>query len=73
MTQDSQEPQDLSDSKALPSQGAGPPSTSNDLERLVEVLTREYRKDRSRRRWFRLWSLLVEQGGTWPLPLSSMP
>jgi len=59
MTQDSRESQDLSDSKALPSQRAGPQSTSNDLERLVEVLTREYRKDRSRRRWFRLWSLLV--------------
>jgi len=59
MTHDSREPQELSESGALPSQRAGPQSTSNDLERLVEVLTREYRKDRSRRRWFRLWSLLL--------------
>ncbi len=59
MTQDSKGPQDLSDSKALPSERAGRQSTANDLERLVGVLTREYRKDRSRRRWFRLWSLLL--------------
>ncbi len=26
-----------------------------ELERLVEILTRELRKDRSRRRWFRVW------------------
>ena len=28
---------------------------STELERLVEILTRELRKDRSRRRWFRVW------------------
>ena len=32
---------------------------STELERLVEILTRELRKDRSRRRWFRVWAFVA--------------
>ena len=50
------EPNPPSDESRKPEMKSADPT---ELERLVEILTREFRKDRRRRRWFRVWTFVA--------------